>query len=78
MLKSIVNGISAIIDVFKTLFDFIRNILKAGVELFLSLPDILKTITATIGILPTVLISAAMFVVGIRIAVLVINKKAGE
>lgn len=78
MLDTIKNGFTAIIDIFKTLFDFIHNIINSGVELFTSLPDILKTVTASIGLLPTVLLSAAMFVVTIRIAVLVINHKAGE
>lgn len=78
MLETIVNGLSAIIDIFKTLFDFIRNIISSGVELFVALPDIIKTFTATVGILPTCLLSAAMFVITIRVAVLVINHKAGE
>lgn len=78
MLDTIKNGFNAIIDIFKTLFDFIHNIINAGVELFTSLPDIIKTVTASIGLLPTVLLSAAMFVVTVRIAVLVINHKAGE
>ena len=78
MLDTIKNGFTAIIDIFKTLFDFIHNIINTGVELFTSLPDIIKTVTASIGLLPTVLLSAAMFVVTVRIAVLVINHKAGE
>lgn len=78
MLETIKNGFTAIIDIFKTLFDFIHNIINVGVELFTSLPDIIKTVTASIGLLPTVLLSAAMFVVTVRIAVLVINHKAGE
>lgn len=78
MLETIKNGFTAIIDIFKTLFDFIHNIINAGVELFTSLPDIIKTVTASIGLLPSVLLSAAMFVVTVRIAVLVINHKAGE
>lgn len=78
MLETIKNGFSTIIDIFKTLFDFFDNIVHAGAELFASLPDILKTVSAAIGLLPSLLLSAAMFVVTIRIAVLVINHKAGE
>lgn len=78
MLDTIKNGFNAILDIFKTLFDFIRNIINAGVELFKSLPDIIRTVTSTVGVLPTILLSAAMFVITVRIAVLIINKKAGE
>lgn len=78
MLETIKNGFSALLDIFTTLFDFIRNIINSGVELFTSLPDIIKTVTATVGILPTVLLSASMFVITVRIAVLILNKKAGE
>lgn len=78
MLETIKNGFSAVVNFFEALFDFIHNIINAGVELFTSLPDIIKTVTASIGLLPSVLLSAAMFVVTVRIAVLVINHKAGE
>lgn len=78
MIQTIANGISAIIDIFKTLFDFIRNIISSGVELFASLPDIIKAVTAAVGVLPTVLLSATMFVISIRLVVLILNKKAGE
>lgn len=78
MIQTIANGISAIIDIFKTLFDFIRNIISSGVELFSSLPDIIKAVTSAVGVLPTVLLSATMFVISIRLVVLILNKKAGE
>ncbi len=78
MLSTIVNGFKSVIGFFETLISFIASIVHAGVKLLASIPDIISSLSAAIGILPTVLVAAALFVISVRVAVLVINKKAGE
>ena len=78
MFSAIVDGFKAIISFFETLIDLIVKIVKAGANLIISLPDILNSLSAAIGILPTVLISAAIFCLTVRAAVIILNHKAGE
>lgn len=78
MLETIKNGFCAIIDILTTLFDFVIDIIYSTINLFLQLPDIIKTLTAAIGLLPSVLLSACIFCVTVRVIVQVAHTKAGE
>ena len=78
MISAIVNGFKSVIEFLGTIIDFIGKIVKAGVNLILSIPDIIETLTAAIGVLPTILLSAALFCITVRAAVVILNKKAGE
>ena len=78
MISAIVNGFNSVIDFLSTIVEFLGRIIKAGAKLISSIPDIIETLSAAIGILPTLLLSAALFCITVRAAVLIINHKAGE
>lgn len=78
MLDTIKNGFYAIIDILTTIYNFIVNMVTAIGNLLVQLPDIIKTITAAIGLLPSVLLSAALFCLTIRLIVITLNKNAGD
>lgn len=78
MLDTIKNGFYAIIDILSTIYNFIVNMVTAIGNLLVQLPDIIKTITAAIGLLPSVLLSAALFCLTIRLIVITLNKNAGD
>lgn len=78
MLDTIKNGFYAIIDILTTIWDFIVNMVTSIGNLLVQLPEIVKTITAAIGLLPSVLLSAALFCVTIRLIVITLNKNAGD
>lgn len=78
MLETIKNGFVAIIDILTTVWTFVVNIISSVGNLLVSLPDIIKTITAAVGLLPTVLLSAALFCLTIRLIVITLNRNAGD
>lgn len=78
MLETIKNGFVAIIDILTTIWTFVVNIITSVGNLLVSLPDIIKTITAAVGLLPTVLLSAALFCLTIRLIVITLNRNAGD
>lgn len=78
MLDTIKNGFVSIIDILTTIWDFIVNILISVGNLFLQLPEIVKTLTSAIGLLPSVLLSAASFCLIIRFIVITLNRNAGD
>jgi phage-related protein len=77
LLETIKNGFTSIIDLITTIWDFIVNVFTSLGNLLLQLPEIVKTVTAAIGLLPSVLLSAAIFCYTIRIIVITLNKDAG-
>lgn len=78
MLDTITNGFLAILDFFQTLLDFIYDIVNAGVSLVLAIPDIISVLTSSFEFLPTVVLSAALFCISVRVVTIILNKKAGE
>lgn len=78
MLETIKNGFVAIIDILTTIWNFIVTMVTSIGNLLVQLPDIIKTITAAVGLLPTVLLSAALFCLTIRLIVITLNKNAGD
>lgn len=78
MLETIKNGFVAIIDILTTIWYFIVTMVTSIGNLLVQLPDIIKTITAAVGLLPTVLLSAALFCLTIRLIVITLNKNAGD
>lgn len=78
MLETIKNGFCAIIDILTTVFDFFLDTIYSTINLFLQLPDIIKTLTSAIGLLPSVLLSACIFCLTVRCIVSVAHTKAGE
>lgn len=78
MLETIKNGFVAIIDILTTIWNFIVTMVTSIGNLLVQLPDIIKTITAAVGLLPTVLLSAALFCLTIRLIVISLNKNAGD
>lgn len=78
MLETIKNGFVSIIDILTTIWDFIVNVVSSVGNLLVQIPDIVKTVTAAIGLLPSVLLSAALFCLTIKLIVVTLNHNAGD
>lgn len=77
MFSTIANGFSAVLDFLQTLISFIGRVLLGGAQLLASIPDIIRALTITIGVLPSVLVAAALFCITVRAVVIFLNRNAG-
>ncbi len=78
MIESIVNGFNAVISFIKAIADFIYNVVSGGLKLLSSIPDIINVMSSTFGMVPTIIVSVALFCLMVRVITIIINHKAGE
>lgn len=77
MFATITNGFNSVLDFLDTIISFIGRIVSGSIQLIASIPDILRALTLSIGLLPTFLLSAALFCISVKAIVIFLNHNAG-